>query len=309
MDAARDLPVSGARHRTRMRTRRALLLGPGVLLILAFLIAPLAIMAVVSFQAKGQNAGVDWGTFSLNAYIRFFFERDFDDSWIWNGDYLRIFFRSFLQSGITTLLSLAIGLPTALWISRLSPRDRNIALFLVTIPFWSNLLVRNYAWILMLRSGGLADSLFRSAGLLGPDDTLGLLYTDFSVSLGLTYSFLPFMVLPIYASLEKLDWRLVEAGYDLGANRWQVLKRIILPLSKPGIMAGAILVFVPCLGAFVTPTLLGGGKTLMIGNLIQNQFGAARDWPFGSALAFVLLMIVGLSMALFYARRRRAGEG
>ncbi len=152
----------------------------------------------------------------------------------------------------------------------------------------------------------MACSTARSPGSASPDRPLGLLYTPYAIMIGLTYSFLPFMVLPIYASLEKLDFRLVEAAYDLGADRRRALRRIILPLALPGIVAGAILVFVPCLGAYVTPELLGGGKTLMIGNLIQGQFGAARNWPFGAALSFALLAMVLLAMLIYLLRFRQA---
>ncbi len=171
---------------------------------------------------------------------------------------------------------------------------------MVTLPFWTNLLVRNYAWILLLRDYGTINNTLMWLGVI--DEPLALLHTQTAVAIGLTYSFLPFMVLPIYASLEKLDFRLVEASFDLYAGRWQTLKRVILPLALPGIAAGCILVFVPSLGSYVTPELLGGGKTLMIGNLIGLQFGAARNWPFGAALGLFLLALVLLSLWA-YSRR------
>jgi len=180
------------------------------------------------------------------------------------------------------------------------PSRRNLLIFLVTIPFWTNLLVRNYAWIILLRANGLLSNLFESMGIV--DGSVNMLYNDVAIGIGLTYSFLPFMVLPIYSSLEKLDWRLVEAAYDLGANRWLALTRVIIPLSKPGIIAGCILVIIPCLGAYVTPVLLGGGKTLMIGNLIAMQFGQSRNWPLGAALSFFLLAIVLGTMVIYLLR-------
>jgi spermidine/putrescine transport system permease protein len=186
------------------------------------------------------------------------------------------------------------------------PPRRNLLIFLVTIPFWTNLLVRNYAWILMLRSGGLIDSALQGMGLT--TGSLNLMYTETAIAIGLTYSFLPFMVLPIYSSLEKLDFRLVEAAYDLGADKWRALRRVVVPLAMPGIAAGAILVFIPCLGAYVTPDLLGGSKSMMIGNLIQNQFGSFRNWPFGAALSFALLAIVLLAMVLYLVRFRGAPQ-
>ena len=173
------------------------------------------------------------------------------------------------------------------------------------VPFWTNLLVRVYAWMLLLRNGGLVDG---ALGVFGvPEGSLGLLYSNAAVMIGLLYSFLPFMVLPIYTSLEKLDWRLVEAAFDLGANRWQALKRVILPLALPGMLAGATLVFIPALGNYIIPELLGGGKALMIGNLIQLQFGSGHNWPLGAALAFSLFSLVLLAL-LFNGLRQRGQE-
>lgn len=281
---------------------RAALVGPALLFIAVFMLIPIGLMGYVSFLERGEYGGVRWRDYTGEAYVAFLFERDFDDNLVLNTDYLQIFLRSFGLSVVTTVLALLVGFPTALYMSLQSPRYRNLLIFLVTIPFWTNLLVRNYAWILLLRNGGLLDSALAWIGIT--DRPLGLLYTPFAVGVGLTYSFLPFMVLPIYASLEKLDFRLVEAAFDLGANRWRALRRVILPLAKPGIIAGSILVFVPCLGAYVTPELLGGGKSLMIGNLIQTQFGASRNWPFGAALAFALLAIVLLAMLVYLLRVR-----
>lgn len=282
--------------------KRTLLVGPALLVIGAFMVAPLALMAVVSFLERGVNGGVVWGSYTAVAYKDFLFEEDLLGNLKINTDYLQIFARSFGQSAVTTILCLLIGFPTALYMALQPPKRRFLLLFLVTIPFWTNLLVRNYAWILLLRANGLLDSVLQGIGLTS--EPLGLLYTDFAIAVGLTYSFLPFMVLPIYASLEKLDWRLVEAAYDLGAGRWRALRRVIIPLSRPGIIAGCILVFIPCLGAYVTPVLLGGGKALMIGNLISLQFGASRNWPFGSALGFALLAIVLLTMLAYLASSR-----
>lgn len=286
---------------------RLLQLAPAVLVIGVFMVLPLALMAYVSVLERAPNGGVVWGSYAADAYVAFLFERDLFDRLVLNTDYLRIFARSFWLAGLTTVLALCIGLPTALFMALQPPGRRNLLVFLVTIPFWTNLLVRNYAWILLLRANGLLDGFLSSLGF-GPVET-GLLYTPYAVAIGLTYSFLPFMVLPIYASLEKLDWRLVEAAYDLYAGKWQALRRIVLPLAKPGLVAGSILVFVPCLGAYVTPELLGGGKSLMIGNLIQGQFGAARNWPFGAALAFALLAIVLLAMLIHLTRFRQAPDG
>jgi spermidine/putrescine transport system permease protein len=224
-----------------------------------------------------------------------------------NTDYVQIFLRSFGLSLVTTLFALLVGFPTALYMALQPERYRNLLVFLVTIPFWTNLLVRNYAWILLLRNNGLIDGSLNKLGLIS--EPINVLYTPVATGIGLTYSFLPFMVLPIYASLEKLDFRLVEAAFDLGANRLRALFRVIVPLSAPGIIAGCILVFVPCLGAYVTPELLGGSKSMMIGNLIQIQFGASRNWPFGAALAFALLAIVLLAMTVYALRFRDRDPG
>jgi spermidine/putrescine transport system permease protein len=265
-------------------------------------------MAYVSVLERGLHGGVEWHSYTPEAYIKFLFETDLMGNLQVNTDYLQIFGRSFVLAFSTVVLALLVGFPTALYMAlQENGRYRNLLVFMVTIPFWTNLLVRNYAWIILLRNNGLIDNGLDSLGLNpGP---LNLLYTDFSIGVGLTYSFLPFMVLPIYASLEKLDLRLVEAAFDLGANRWRALRRIVVPLAMPGIVAGCILVFVPCLGAYVTPELLGGSKTLMIGNLIQNQFGAARNWPFGAALAFALLALVLLAMTVYALRFRKAPGG
>lgn len=289
----------------RQLLRRLGLIAPGMAVLAVFLVAPLAIMLLVSFLQPGEYGGVKWGQYSLEAYVNFLYERDFDDSLVFNTDYLGIFQRSFWLAVATTAGCLLIGFPTALYLALQSERKRNLLLFLVTVPFWTNLLVRVYAWMLLLRNGGLVDS---GLGVFGvPEGSLGLLYSNTAVMIGLLYSFLPFMVLPIYTSLEKLDWRLVEAAFDLGANRWQALKRVILPLALPGMLAGATLVFIPALGNYIIPELLGGGKALMIGNLIQLQFGSGHNWPLGAALAFSLFSLVLLAL-LFNGLRQRGQE-
>lgn len=283
---------------------RAGLIGPALIIIGVFMLVPLGLMAYVSVLERGEYGGVMWHTHTPEAYLNFFLERNLDGTLEVNTDYLSIYARSFGLSITTTILALIVGFPTALYMALQTPRVRGILVFLVTVPFWTNLLVRNYAWILLLRNNGLVETLLRWLGLA--DGPIDVLYTPFAVGVGLTYSFLPFMILPIYASLEKLDLRLVEAAYDLGANRLQALKRVVIPLSFPGIVAGSVLVFVPCLGAYVTPELLGGSKSMMIGNLIEDQFGAARNWPFGAALAFVLLALVLIAMMVYALRFRRA---
>lgn len=287
---------------TTASARRLLLSAPALFVIVVFMLLPLLLMAYISILEKGSAGGVRWGEHTPEPYIAFLFERDLDDSLLLNTDYLQIFSRSFWLAGLTTVITLVVGFGAALGMALAPPRWRNLLIFLVTVPFWANLLVRNYAWIILLRNNGLVDQARHALGL--GEGPLDILYSPTAVLIGLVYSYLPFMVLPIYASLEKLDWRLVEAALDLGATRWTAVRRVVIPLAMPGIAAGCILVFIPGLGAYVTPELLGGGKTLMIGNLIQSQFGAARNWPFGAALSFALLAIVLLAMMLYLLRYR-----
>jgi len=291
------------RFRQSARVRRGILIGPAVLIIGGVMILPLMLMVYISFLERQSIGGVYWGQHTTEAYLRFLFERNLDDTLSLRLDYVGIFLRSFWLSLSTTVLVLLVGFPTALYMAVQPAGFRNFLVFLVTVPFWTNLLIRNYAWILLLRDTGIANNSLVGLGLI--DAPIQMLYTDFAVAVGLTYSFIPFMVLPIYASLEKLDPRLIEAAFDLYANRARVFRHVVLPLAKPGIIAGCILVFVPCLGAYITPALLGGGKTLMIGNLIQLQFGEAHNWPFGAALAFFLLAIVLLAMTVYALRVRR----
>ncbi|MDF3842358.1 ABC transporter permease [Pseudomonas citronellolis] len=293
-------------ERKSLRARLALTT-PAMLVLLVFLVLPLGIMFAVSIQAPGDYGGVKWGQHTLEAYINFLWERDLDDTLVFNTDYLGIFQRSFWLSILTTAGCLLIGFPTALYLALQDERRRNMLLFLVTVPFWTNLLVRVYAWILLLRNGGLIDEGLHKLGF--SEAAIGLLYTDNAVIIGLLYTYLPFMVLPIYTSLEKMDWRLVEAAFDLGANRWKALRRIIIPLAMPGIVAGCILVFIPSLGNYIIPELLGGGKSLMIGNLIQLQFGTAHNWPFGAALSFALLAFVLAAMLVYSMRFRQGAAG
>ncbi|MBD9372720.1 ABC transporter permease [Rhizobium sp. ARZ01] len=284
--------------------RRSLLLAPSLAVILVLIGLPLCLMGWISFLQKGGSAGVDWNSAPSAAnYVRLVWEEDFDGTMILNTSYLVIFLRSVAQAAVTMLLSLLLGLPVALWIASLSRTGRDIMLLLITIPFWTNLLVRNYAWLIILREDGWVAQAVNALSPFGP---VQLLYNDVAVAIGLTYSFLPFMILPLYTVFEKFHWRLLDAAHDLGATRARALRRVVLPIATPGIVAGCLLVFIPCLGAFVTPALLGGGKTLMLGNIIQMQFGASRNWPFGAALSVVLLavmLIVMTGMALWRNRR------
>jgi len=286
-------------------SRRVFLLAPGLLTILALVGVPLGIMAWISLLAKGTTAGVDWQSARSGAnYARLLWEEDFDGTLLWNAGYAIIFLRSVVQAAVTTWICVVLGLPVALWMAGLSRTGRDVMVLLITIPFWTNLLVRNYAWLIILREDGWTTSMARA--IFGPN--VQLLYNDTAVAIGLAYSFLPFMILPLYAVFEKFDWGLLEAAYDLGANKARAFRRVILPLARPGIIAGSMLVFIPCLGAFITPALLGGGKTLMLGNVIQMQFGPSRNWPFGAAVSVVLLAVMLLVlMAGAFIRNRRQG--
>ena len=284
----------------RRDVRRSRLLTLPALIVL-FLAAsgPLLVVLLYSFLTAGDYGGVKWA-FSLEGWTSVFVERDiFDDTVSIADAHVSIFWRSLRLSLMTTLLALALGFPTAYFIATRPEKSRNLWLFLITIPFWTNLLIRTFAIMEVIRNRGIINTMLMNLGITS--EPIQMLYTDFAIMLGMTYVYLPLMVLPIYASIEKLDFRLVEAGYDLYATRWRVLRRIILPIVKPGIVAGSILVFVPSLGAYVTPRVLGGGKNLMLGNLIELQFGQGRNWPLGSALAIALLVIVMVAL-LFYVR-------
>ncbi|WP_131113784.1 ABC transporter permease [Lichenihabitans psoromatis] len=289
-----------------LKLERTALLFPALFTVGILFLVPLGFMAYVSTLQRGPDGGVLWGQHTADAYLQFLFERDLEDNLVVNTDYIQIFLRSIGLAAITAACTLILAFPTALWMAFQPPSRRTLLLFLVTVPFWTNLLVRNYSWVLMLRSDGVVDWVLM--GLHLRTQSLEILYTPLATGIGLVYSFLPYMILPIYVSMEKIDRRYVEAAFDLGANRLQAVRRIILPLAMPGITGGVILVFVPCLGSFVSPELLGGAKSMMIGSLIQQQFGQARNWPFGSALAFVLLGLILLALWLHAMRYRRGGE-
>jgi spermidine/putrescine transport system permease protein len=287
-----------AAERAEVRSRW-LMVSPALAILIFAALGPLLIMVVYSFLTPAPYGGVVW-EFSTEAWFRVVFQRDIFDGTVSFADaHLSIFWRSVRLSLTTTALALVFGLPTAYFIAIQPERTRGIWLFLVTIPFWTNLLIRTFAIQEVIRTEGLINTLLMGLGVI--HSPIQMLYTDFAIAVGMLYVFLPLMVLPIYASMERLDFRLVEAGYDLYANRFQVLRRIILPLVKPGIIAGSILVFVPSLGAYVTPRVLGGGRNMMIANLIELQFGQGRNWPLGAALSLTLLVIV-MAALIFYVR-------
>lgn len=296
------------------RERRAVrmrwfLVSPALLIIGGFGILPLSIILVYSFMEPGEYAGVIW-EFSYGAYIDLVMERDIFDGTLSISDaHVSIFSRSILQALLTTIAALVLGFPTAYFIATRPASQRNLWLFLITLPFWTNLLIRTFAIMLIVRDQGLINSALLSLGVI--ERPMIIIYTNYAVALGLIYAYLPFMVMPLYASMEKLDFRLVEAGYDLYGNRWQVLRRVIIPMVRPGIIAGCILVFIPSIGAYVTPRLLGGGKSMMLGNLIAEQFGSARNWPLGSAMALSLMTIVMVALIIYVRNvtQKSAGHG
>ena len=250
--------------------------------------APLAIVLAYSLLTRGVYGGVEhpWTAESYQRLI--------------DPLYLVILLRSFIMALVATALCLVFAFPAALFISR-APRHKNLYLQLVMLPFWTSFLVRTYAWLFLLRDTGLINTALQALGII--HEPLQMLYTNGAVLLGLVYGYLPFMVLPIYAILERLDPSLMEAAADLGARPVRTVFSVIIPLSKPGIIAGCVLVFIPCLGAYLTPDLLGGGRTVLVGNLVQNQFTTARDWPFGSAVSILLMLLVTALVWVFLRRQ------
>ncbi len=281
-------------------TRTAWLLSaPALVVLFCAASGPLLVVLVYSFLTPGQYGNVEW-SFSLDGWRGILFTRDiFDGNLVLADAHLTIFWRSVKLSLLTTLITFAVGFPTAWFIATRPPKARALWLFLITIPFWTNLLIRTFAINEIIRNEGLLNTVLIWLGVI--ETPLRIIYTDTAVLIGMAYVYLPLMVLPLYAAIDRFDMRLLEAGYDLYASRLQVLRRVILPIVKPGIVAGSILVFVPSLGAYVTPRVLGGGKNMMIGNFIELQFGQGRNWPLGAALSMTLLVIVTVAL-LFYVR-------
>ena len=278
---------------TRPEARAWALLAPGGFWLLAFFLVPILIMFVYSLMPRGIYGGVEPG-FTLEHYARFF-----------DPLYLEVLQRTFAWSIACTLICLVLGYPVAYVIVR-SERWRTLLLFLVVLPFWTSFLVRTFAMIFLMRDTGLINSWMLGLGMI--DEPLSILYTPFAVMAGLVYGFLPFMILPIYASLEKVDLSLLEAAEVLGARPRARFRKVTLPLSMPGVVAGCLLVFIPALGSFLTADLLGGAKQVMIGNLVQNQFSSARNWPFGSAASFIVMALV-LAAVMFYLRFKDRSSG
>lgn len=291
------------------RPVRTLLLLPSWLMIGVFLLVPVALMLMFSFLTKEFRGGVIW-EFSLSAYDQFIFDRGLfgDEPPRIEWTYITIFGRSIIQAAVATLLCLLLGFPTAYFIATRDPSQRTVWLFLVTVPYWVNLLIRTVSMKFLIRDNGPLNELLLALGAIS--QPLTLINTDFAVQLGLFYSYLPFMVLPIYASVERYDFSLSEAAADLYAGRWTILRRVLIPVVRPGIIAGCILVFIPSLGAFLAPDLLGGAKNFMIGSLIEEQFkGNAGNWPFGAAAAMILLTMVLLALMVYARQQSRQGVG
>lgn len=288
LDTESGAPVTPELERAAERARRwrgfRLALPAYLYLIVLFLI-PLGLVAMYSFASRSRTGRPELRDWNLDSVAKLI-----------DPDFLRIAWRSLVLAAVTTLICLLVAYPFAYYIATRSERIRNVLLVLVMIPFWSNFLVRTYAWKVLLGADGLFTTIGETLGLWGQ-----LLFTLPAVLIGLVYGWLPFMVLPLYAAIERLDWSLVEAARDLYASGWTAFRRVTLPLSRPGIIAGSILVFIPSLGAYVTPDILGGAKTTLLGNYIVNQFLAARNWPVGSAVSMAI-MIVMLGATVLYFR-------
>ncbi|MCV6584971.1 MAG: ABC transporter permease [Marinibacterium sp.] len=288
---------------------RTWLLMPAWVTLSILVLAPVLMMLVYSFLTKEFRGGVIWD-FSLDAYDQFFFDRGLfgDDPPRIEWTYVTIFWRSIWQAGVATLFSLLIGFPTAYFIATRPANLRPVWVFLITIPYWVNLLIRTVSMKFLLRDQGPLNDALIGIGLI--DSPLHIVNTNLAVQLGLFYSYLPFMVLPIYAAVERYNFALSEAAADLYASKWVTLRRVLLPSVRPGVVAGCILVFVPSMGSFLAPDLLGGARNFMIGSLIEEQFkGNAGNWPFGAAASMILLSLVLIILMLSARQQARADKG
>jgi spermidine/putrescine transport system permease protein len=280
-----------------------ILLAPVTLFLGVFFLLPLGIIAVFSFLSPGLYGGVEWTFYHWN-YGRIFGWAD-GITEIFEPIYLQILLRSLGFAALTVILTLILCYPVAFWVSRLPQRWRLVFLFLITLPFFSSLIVRLYAWLLILKPSGLLNTVLMSTGLVS--EPLEILYTPTAVVLGMVYVMVPFMFLPLYSAVDNLDRAQVEASLDLGANRVQTFLKVVLPQTLPGIMGGAVIVFIPSVGNFIVPDVLGGAKGLMIGNLVEQQFLSSRNWPFGSALSMIIMAVVLTVLLVAVTRARKAG--
>jgi spermidine/putrescine transport system permease protein len=295
----------------RTSARNGWLLSAPALVMLAFAASgPLLIVIWYSFLTANDTGNVI-REFSIEGWKGIFLNFDiFEERYVLADAHLTIFWRSVWLSLSTTVLTFAMGFPTAWFIATRPASQRAMWLFLITIPFWTNLLIRTFAINEVIRNEGILNNILLALGVI--DQPLQIIYTEGAVLIGMTYVYLPLMVLPLYATIERFDMRLLEASYDLYASRWHTLRRVIMPIVKPGIIAGSILVFVPSLGAYVTPRILGGGKKMMIGNFIELQFLQGKNWPLGAALSVLLLIIVMAALLIYVRvanRDRGAGHG
>ncbi|MCJ8054923.1 ABC transporter permease [Shinella curvata] len=275
---------------------------PSRLLMGFALILPIFIIAAVSVATRGAYGGFTWD-FNLAGYSQILFNEGWTGELEFTPQYLLIIGRTFLLAGATTLICLLFAVPVAYFISRQPASRKAVLVYLVTLPFWVSMILRVYAWMIILGKDGTLPSLLEQ---LGFPAGMSFMFNDGATLTAMVYTAMPLMVLPVFASIEKLDGTLIEASHDLYGDRWVTLRRVILPLTAPGLVAGAILVFVPALGAVLEPTLMGGGKQMMMGSLIQLQFGGGRNWPFGAAIAMTLMALVMLFLiatALRAARR------
>jgi spermidine/putrescine transport system permease protein len=279
--------------RENSKAQGLFLISPTNIYLFILVVLPLILVTILSFLSRGTYGQVEF-KFNLSNYTRLF-----------DPLYAKILGYSLLVGFGTTVICILIGYPLAYFIARAPARQRSLLLFLILLPFWTNFIIRIYAWMIILRSGGLLDSLLQ--WLHFTQAPLNLLYSPTAVMIGMVYEFLPFMILPLYTSLEKIENSLLEAAADLGAPPWKAFLRVTLPLSVPGMVAGTILTFIPAMGMFVVPDILGGAKTILIGNVIRNQFLTARDWPFGAAASMVL-MLMTMVLTLYYTRKAGFGE-
>jgi len=275
-------------HERRRLLHLSVLLGPASVFLAVFFVTPLAIMALYSLLEPGLYGGVQWNFYDQN-YGRIL---GWADGEIESFDpvYAEVFLRSARLALVTVVTCLLICYPAAFWVSRLPIRAKHFCIFLITLPFFASLVVRLFAWILILRPTGFINTVLQGVGII--DEPIDMMFTEGAVVVGMAYIFLPFMFLPVYASIEKLDMSYIEASSDLGGNKLQTFWRVVLPLTLPGIVGGSIIVFIPSLGNFVVPELLGGAHVYMIGNMIEQQFLYARNWPFGAALAMMVMTTV-----------------
>lgn len=274
---------------------------PAWAIMLFTLIIPVGIVIGVSFAERGAYGGFDWA-FTTDSYREILFSLGWTDELEFNPKYLIIIGRTLALGLSATVICMLLSVPVAYVIAQSPGRWKPLLIYLVTLPFWVSMIVRVYAWLIILGNDGLAERLWR---LLGGGDIDTFLFTPGAMLVGMVYSYIPLMVLPVFAAIEKLDPALLEASHDLYANRWVTARKVILPLTWPGLAAGAILVFVPAIGTVLEPMLLGGGKQMMMGTLIQNQFGGARNWPFGAAIALVLMALVVIVLIVNARRASR----